>query len=71
MKTQLENGIIKIFDLQVQTIDLYDQAVFTLEYSGLNVELGKINISETLSETKRKLGSFLLLTMTVHPQPDL
>ena len=32
VKNQVENGLSNIFDSQVQTIDVSDQAVFTLKY---------------------------------------
>ena len=35
VKTQVENGISKIFNLQVQDIDVSDQVVFTLKYSSI------------------------------------
>ena len=38
VKTQVENGLSKLFDLQGQTIDVSDQVVFTLNYSGLHYE---------------------------------
>ena len=41
VKTQVENGLRKLFDLRGQTIDTSDQAVFTLEDSGLHDEEGK------------------------------
>ena len=38
VKTQVENGLSKLFDLRCQTIDVYDQAVFTLKCLGLRDE---------------------------------
>ena len=38
VKTQVEIGLSKIFDLQGHTIDVSDQAVFILQYSGLHYE---------------------------------
>ena len=35
MKTRVENGLIKIFDLQRCIVDMPDQAVFNLKYLGL------------------------------------
>ena len=55
VKTQVENGLSKNFDFRGQTIDVYDQAVFTLKYSGLHDEEGnKINVSGPLIETQRR-----------------
>ena len=36
VKTQVENGLCKIFDLQDQTIDVSDQAVLFLNDSGIH-----------------------------------
>ena len=53
VKTQVENGLSKLFDFRDQTIDVYDQAVFTLKDSGLHDEEGnKIN-KATLSQHPR------------------
>ena len=39
-----------LFGLRGQTIDVYDQAVFTIKYSGIKYEEGKkINISDLLT----------------------
>ena len=38
VKTQVENGLSKLFDFWGQTIDTSDQAVFTLNDSGLHDE---------------------------------
>ena len=38
VKTQVENGLIKLINFQGQTIDVYDQTVFILKDSGLNDE---------------------------------
>ena len=35
VKTQVENGISKLFNLHGQTVDLYDQAIFDLKDSGI------------------------------------
>ena len=52
VKTQVENGLIKLFDFQRQTIDVFDQSIFTLKYSGLHdKEEKKINISDPLTAT--------------------
>ena len=36
VKNQVENGLNRIFGLWGNTIDVYDQAVFTLKDSGLH-----------------------------------
>ena len=36
VKSQVENGLIEIFNFWGQNTDTSDQAVFTLKYSGLN-----------------------------------
>ena len=36
VKNQMENGLIKLLDLWVQTIDFSDQAIFTLKDKGLH-----------------------------------
>ena len=52
VKTQVENGLSKLSDLRCQTIDVSDQTVLTLKYSGRNDEEGKkTNISDPLKET--------------------
>ena len=57
-KTQLENGLSKLFNFRGQTIDVSDQAVFTLKYLGIHDEEGKKpNISDLLIETQRQSGS--------------
>ena len=63
----MENGLNKLFNLQLQTIDVYDQAVLILKYLGLHDEQGKkINISDLLTKTQRRSGHFLSFMMTVH-----
>ena len=58
----------KFFDLLGQTIDVSDQAVFTLKYSGLHEEEGrKINMSDLLTATQRRLYGYLLFMIMVHP----
>ena len=64
----MENGLSKIFYLQGQKIDVSDQAVFTLVNSGLHDEEGrKTNVSNPLTASQRRSGSFLSFMMTVHP----
>ena len=68
MKNKVENGLDKIFDLWVQTIDMSDQAVFTINISGLHDEEGKkINISNLITKNQRRSCHFLSFVMTVHP----
>ena len=62
VKTQVENGLSKLFDLWVQTIDVSDQAVFTLKDLGLYVKEGnKTNLKY------QEEGFFSFFMMTVHP----
>ena len=66
-KTQVENGISKIFDLRGQTIDVSDQAVFILKDSGIHDEEGKkTNVSDPLTAYERRSGRFLSFMMPVH-----
>ena len=68
VKTQVENGLSKNFDFRGQTIDVYDQAIFILKYSGLHDEEGKkTNVSEPPTAAQRRSGRFLSFIMTVHP----
>ena len=61
VKTQLENGLSKLFDLQGQTIDTSEQEVLTLNDSGLHDEEGKkINTSGPLTAAQRQSGRFCL-----------
>ena len=67
-KTQVENGLSKLLDYHGQTIDMSDQAVFTLKYLGLNYEEGKkINTSDPLTVEQRQSCHFVLFMMMVHP----
>ena len=71
VKTQVENGLIKLFNFRGQNIDIFDQVVFTLNDSGLYDEEGnKINTSRPLTAVQRRSGRFVLLMMTVHPYQD-
>ena len=68
VKTQVGNGLSKLFNFWVHTIDVSDQSVFTLTYLALHDEEGnKINVSGPITESQRKSDRFLLSTMTVHP----
>ena len=68
VKTQVENGLIKIFNLRGQTIDVSDQDVLILKDSGIHDEEGKkTNVSDLLTGSQRRSGSFLYFMMTVHP----
>ena len=68
VKTQVENGLSMIFYFQGHTIDMSDQAIFTLKDLGLNDEKGnEINIRNPLTATQRQSGNFVLSMMIVHP----
>ena len=69
MKTQVENGLIDLFDIRGHTIDMSDQDVFTLKYLVINDKEGnKINISDPLTATHKLLGRFWSFMMKVHPE---
>ena len=71
VKTQVENGLSKLFNLRIQTINVSDQAVFILKDSGCHDERGKkTNVSDLLTTTPRRSGIFLSFMMTVHPYQD-
>ena len=60
VKTQVENGLIDLLGFLGQTIDMSDQVVFTLKYSGFNDEEGnKINVSDPLTASQRQSGRIL------------
>ena len=60
-KTQVENGLIKLFDFRGWTIDVSDQSVFVLKDSGLRDEEGKkANIRYPLTTSQRRSGHFFL-----------
>ena len=66
VKTQVENELSKFFNFRGQTIDVSDQAIFTLKYLGLHDEKGnKINKRHPLISSQRWSDSFLLFMMTV------
>ena len=68
MKTQVENGLSKIFYFRFQTIDMSDQSIFNLKDSGLhNKEVNRINISDPLTAAHRSSSRFLLFMMMIHP----
>ena len=59
VKTQMENGLNKLFNLRGQTIDVPGQAVFTLKASVLHdEEVNKIKIRNLIKSTQRQSGSF-------------
>ena len=61
VKNQAETGLHKLFDLRYHTIDVYDQSIFTLKYSGIHYEeVKKINISYPLTLTHMQSGHFCL-----------
>ena len=67
VKTQAENGISKIFDVQGQTIDVSDQYIFILKDSSLQDEEGKkTNLSDPLTAAQRSSGHFWSFTMKVY-----
>ena len=53
MKTQVENGLSKLFNFQVKTINMSDQAVFTLKDSGFHAVHA---ISRGGGDCARKVG---------------
>ena len=68
VKTQIENGLSKIFDFRGKTIDVSDQYVLTLkDFSLHNIEDKKPNIRNQFIVGQRKSGNFLLFTMMVNP----
>ena len=67
MKTRVENALNNLFNFQVQTTDVSDQAVSTLKYLGLHYEKGKkTNISDPLTETQSISGYFLSFMIKIH-----
>ena len=65
------NGLSKLLDFRGQTIDVSDQSVFILKYSGLNDEEGKKNnISDPITAARRRSCSFLSFMMMVHTDQD-
>ena len=61
VKTQVQNGISKILNLWVQTIDVSDQAVFTLKDSGVyEKEVKKTNVSNLIIVGQRRSGIFFV-----------
>ena len=68
VKTQMENGLSKLFNFRGQNIDVSDQSVFTLNDSGLRDEEGQeTNVSNPITAAQRRSGNFLSLMMKVHP----
>ena len=59
VKTQVENGISKLFYFQIHAIDASDQAVFILKYSGLHYEEVN-NVSDPITAAQRMSGFFCL-----------
>ena len=67
VKNHVENILIKLFYFRGQTIDTYDQAVFTLKDSGIHGdEVKKISLSNPLTAVQRSSGRFVSFMMTVH-----
>ena len=70
VKTEVENGLSKLFGLRVQTIDTSDQAFFTLKDSGLHYEEGKkTNTSDLLESAKWRSGRFFIFHDGGPPRP--
>ena len=68
VKTQVENGLSKLFNFRCQKIDVSDQSILTLKHLGLHdEERKKTNISDPLTADQRRSGRFLSFMMTVHP----
>ena len=68
VKTQVENGLSKIFNFRGQNINVSDRAVFILKDLGLHDEEGKkTNVSDPLTAAQRGSGRFLSFVMTAHP----
>ena len=56
VKTQMENGLSKLFNFQGQTIGVLDQAVFVKIYSVLHDEEGKeTNVSDLLTSAQKRV----------------
>ena len=69
VKSQVENGLSKIFYFRGQTIYMSDQAMFILKDSGLHYEEGKKTyVSEPPTAGQRRSVSFVSFMMTVHPE---
>ena len=67
VKTQVKNGLSKLFNLRGHNFDVSYQAVFTLEDSDLHDEQGKkINASDPLTATQRRSGRFSSFMVTVY-----
>ena len=61
VKTQVKNGLIKIFDIRGQTVDTSDQDVFTLKDPDLHdEEINKINKTNPLTASQRRSGRLFL-----------
>ena len=60
LKTQVVNGLDRLFGLWGHNIDVSDQDVFILKNTGLRNDEGKkINISNPLTVYQRRSGYFL------------
>ena len=70
VKTQVENGLSKLFDFRGQTIDVSYQAVFILKDPGLRDDEGKkTNISDPLTAAQRMSGRFFVFYDDGPPRP--
>ena len=68
VKSQVNNGISNIFDFRGQTIDVYDQYVFTLKDLDIHYQEGKkTDVRDLLTVGQRRSSSFLSFIMIVHP----
>ena len=71
VKTQEENGLRKLFNFRVQTIDVPDQAVFIWKDLGIHDEEGKkTNVSNPLTTAQSRCDIFLSFMMKVQPDQD-
>ena len=64
----MENGLSKLFNFRGYTIDVSDQAVFTLNYySPHDDECKKTNVSDSITADQRRSVRFLSFMMKFHP----
>ena len=67
-KTQVENGLRKLFNFRSQTIDVSDQAVFVLKDSVIHDEEEKKNKCKwPAHNSPEEVRLFFSFMMTVHP----
>ena len=58
VKTQVDNGLSKLFGFWGHTIDVYDQAFFILKDSGIHDEEGKKKLIDPFTIAQRRSGRF-------------